>query len=100
MDAYDDPQAQADLEVYEQEFGLSQCPAAQSACFEKINQRGEATSPPFPASEAARAAELAVCENQKNSKAKREAACRKVIEAEGWAVEISTERPGRQVDLP
>jgi len=34
---------------------------------------------------------LAVCENQKNSNAKREAACRKVIEAEGWAVEISTD---------
>ena len=91
VDAYNDPQAQADLEVYEQEFGLSQCPAAQSACFEKVNQRGEAANPPFPASEAAREAELEVCENQKNGKAQREAACHKVIEAEGWAVEISTD---------
>jgi hypothetical protein len=90
VDAYNDPQAQADLEVYEQEFGLSQCPVAQSACFEKVNQRGEAGNPPFPASEAAREAELEVCENQKN-KAQREAACHKVIEAEGWAVEISTD---------
>jgi Subtilase family len=91
VDAYNDPNAQADLEVYEKEFGLSQCPAAQSSCFEEINQKGETANPPFPASEAARQAELAVCENQKNSKATREAACRKVVEAEGWAVEISTD---------
>jgi Subtilase family len=91
VDAYNDPNARADLETYEQEFGLSQCPAAESACFEQLNQQGETANPPFPASEAARQAEQAVCENPQKSRQTREAACKQVVEAEGWAVEISTD---------
>ncbi len=91
VNAYNDPKAQADLETYEKEFGLNKCPAATSACFEKVNQLGETVNLPFPASEAAREAELSVCEDTHASRATREAACENVVEAEGWAVEISTD---------
>jgi hypothetical protein len=91
VDAYNDPKAQQDLETYEKEFGLNKCSAATSACFEQVNQNGETANLPFPASEAARRAELSVCENIHETTKKREAACEKVAEAEGWAVEISTD---------
>ncbi len=91
VDAYNDPEALSDLEAYEKAFGLNQCPAAQASCFEKVNQRGETTNLPFPASEAAREAELAICENPNKSTKTREKACADVEEAESWAVEISTD---------
>jgi hypothetical protein len=91
VDAYNDPNAQADLETYESEFSLSKCPASTSACFEKVNQRGETGNLPFPTSEAARKAELSICENKHLATTTREAACFNVEEAEGWAVEISTD---------
>jgi hypothetical protein len=90
VDAYNDPSAQADLETYEREFGLTKCPAATSSCFQQVNQQG-GTALPFPESEAARKTELAVCENRDKSVGEREAACENVAEAEGWAVEISTD---------
>jgi Subtilase family len=90
VDAYNDPNARGDLETYEREFGLSKCPAASSSCFEQVNQQGTSTLP-FPASEAARRAELASCENRHKSLPEREASCENVVEAEGWAVEISTD---------
>jgi subtilase family protein len=90
VDAYNDPQAEADLGVYDKEFGVAACTEA-NGCFEKVNQRGEHGSLPFPTSEAEREAELRICENPYTSKAKREVACDKVEEAEGWAVEISTD---------
>jgi hypothetical protein len=91
VDAYNDPQARADLEAYEHEFGLSACPAAQSSCFAQVNQEGNTTKLPFPASEAEREAQLAICEDTIISSRAREAACSEVEEAENWAVEISTD---------
>jgi hypothetical protein len=89
VDAYNDPEAEADLAVYDQEFGIEACTEA-NGCFEKVNQRGERGSPPFPTSEAERKAEVGVCEDGA-TKAEREKACNRVEEAEGWAVEISTD---------
>ena len=43
IDAFDDPTAEADLGVYDEEFGLPECTTA-NGCFRKINQKG-ATSP-------------------------------------------------------
>jgi subtilase family serine protease len=40
VDAYDDPNAEADLGVYRQEFGLPACTTA-NGCFAKVNQRGQ-----------------------------------------------------------
>jgi Subtilase family len=91
VDAYNDPKARADLQTYEAAFGLNKCSAASSACFEQVNQNGEIDNPPFPASEEAREAELSVCENTHLSRKTRETACENVVEAEGWAVEISTD---------
>lgn len=90
VDAYNDPNARTDLETYESEFGLKNCPAVSSSCFEQVNQQG-GSALPFPESEAARETELAVCENQHRSLPEREAACENVVEAEGWTVEISTD---------
>ena len=48
VDAYDDLSAEADLKVYDKEFGLPECTEA-NKCFEKVNQYGETGKPPFPA---------------------------------------------------
>ncbi len=90
VDAYNDPEAEADLGVYDNEFGIEACTEA-NGCFEKVNQSGERGHPPFPASEAERESKLALCENASAPEAEREAACALVQEAEGWAVEISTD---------
>ena len=42
VDAYEDPNAQADLNVYRARFGL---PACSSGWFTKVNERGGATPP-------------------------------------------------------
>jgi hypothetical protein len=66
IDAYDDPNAEADLKVYDEEFHLPPCTVA-NKCFEKVNQRGETGKPPSA-----------------TGKKEKE-------EAEGWALEISTD---------
>lgn len=66
VDAYDDPDIEADLGVYDSEFGLPACTEANS-CFAKLNQRGESGHPPVAKTEAEKE------------------------EAEGWALEISTD---------
>ena len=66
VDAFDDPNIAADLDVYDEEFGLPACTEA-NGCFEKLNQRGEAGHPPSAKTEAERE------------------------EAETWALEISTD---------
>ena len=66
VDAYDDPNAEADLKVYDKEFGLPECTEA-NKCFEKVNQYGETKKPPST-----------------TGKKKKE-------EAEGWALETSTD---------
>jgi hypothetical protein len=66
VDAYDDPHAEADLGVYDQEFGLPPCTEA-NGCFEKVNQRGETGHPPSASG------------------------AQEQEEASGWALEISTD---------
>ncbi len=90
VDAYNDPEAETDLGVYDKEFGIEECSEA-NGCFEKVNQRGERGDLPFPKSEAEREAELNIYKNAKASKATREAALYEVEEADGWAIEISTD---------
>jgi hypothetical protein len=90
VDAYNDPQAEVDLAIYDREFGIEECTEADD-CFEKVNEHGERENPPFPVSEAAREKELETCENTSAPEATRAQACFQVLEAEGWAVEISTD---------
>ena len=44
VDAYDDPNAEADLGAYRSQFGLSPCTTA-NGCFQKVDQRGGTTYP-------------------------------------------------------
>lgn len=44
VDAYDDPNAEADLAVYRQQFGLPAC-TSRAGCFRKVNQTGGRTLP-------------------------------------------------------
>ena len=87
VDAYNDLGAEADLKVYDKEFGLPECTAV-NKCFEKVDQNGETGNPPFPQSKASREAKEAICSTAKNVETK-EAACKEVEEADGWAGEIS-----------
>jgi subtilase family serine protease len=57
VDAYDDPNAETDLAVYRQTFGLPVCTTA-NGCFKKVNQRGEQGHYARP--DAAWAAEMSV----------------------------------------
>ena len=45
VDAFDDPNAEADLAVYRQQFGLPACTTA-NGCFRKVDQRGGTDYPP------------------------------------------------------
>ncbi|MGH3498511.1 MAG: carboxypeptidase regulatory-like domain-containing protein [Nocardioidaceae bacterium] len=47
VDAYDDPNAEADLAMYRQQFGLPACTTA-NGCFSKVNQDGNASPLPTP----------------------------------------------------
>jgi len=49
VDAYDNPNAEADLAVYRAQFGLSPCTTA-NGCFKKVNQNGVAGN--YPAANA------------------------------------------------
>ncbi len=44
VDAYDDPTAEADLNVYRSQFGLSACTTA-NGCFKKVDQNGGTSYP-------------------------------------------------------
>src|SRR5436309_2752189 len=44
VDAYDNPNAEADLAVYRSQFGLSPCTTA-NGCFRKVDQRGGTSYP-------------------------------------------------------
>jgi hypothetical protein len=57
VDAYNDPTAESDLRVYDEEFGLPACTAA-SGCFSKVNQQGQAS--PLPATEGGWALEISL----------------------------------------
>jgi subtilase family serine protease len=78
VDAYNDPNAEADLKAYDEEFSLPACTAA-NGCFKQVNQNGEAGNPPFP--KTAKELESA----RKGSRTAREEA----EEATGWGLEIS-----------
>ena len=45
VDAYDDPNAEADLAAYRSRFGLPECTTA-NGCFAKVDQAGESTNYP------------------------------------------------------
>jgi hypothetical protein len=95
VDAYNDPSAEADLRVYDHTFGLPECTAA-NACFEQVNQNGEAANLPFPQSPAALKARESACNSSSaketpGEREAREAACEEVAEAAGWGIEISTD---------
>jgi hypothetical protein len=47
VDAFDDPNAEADLAVYRAQYDLPACSSA-TGCFTKVNQRGEKTGYPQP----------------------------------------------------
>jgi hypothetical protein len=57
VDAFDDPTAEADLAVYDKEFGLPAC-TSENGCFEKVNQKGEAA--PLPKVEGGWATEISI----------------------------------------
>lgn len=44
VDAYDDPNAEADMNVYRSQYGLPSCTSA-SGCFKKVGQTGTSTLP-------------------------------------------------------
>jgi Subtilase family len=98
IDAYNDPKAEADLDVYSGAFGLPaihKCSGSESGCFEQVSQTGT-DELPFPKSEVEREAKETVCLTEKAKESKlelkeREAACSELVEAEGWAVETSTD---------
>jgi hypothetical protein len=57
VDAFDDPTAEADLGVYDREFGLPECTTA-NGCFRKINQEGK--SSPLPRKNGGWASEISI----------------------------------------
>jgi hypothetical protein len=57
IDAYDDPNAEADLATYRAQFGLPACTTA-SGCFRTINQNGAAA--PLPPADAGWSGEIAL----------------------------------------
>jgi hypothetical protein len=86
VDPYNDLGAEADLKAYDDEFGLPECSVAND-CFEQVNQNGERSKPPFPASVGERHQAELLCED--GSGAQSEAACETVELADGWSLEMS-----------
>jgi Subtilase family len=91
VDAYNDPGAEADLEVYDHlpAIKLAECNAG-DGCFRKVDQNGESATEgaggtPFPKSTTELKERETACE------AKQQAACVEVEDAVGWTVEISTD---------
>ncbi len=98
IDAYNDPKAEADLSTYSKAFALPpihRCGTGESGCLEQVNQDGGGLLP-FPQSEEARLAKETVCVTERAGETKldlkrREEACDELVEAEGWAIETSTD---------
>jgi subtilase family serine protease len=57
VDAYDNPNAEADLATYRSQYGLPAC-STQNGCFKKVNQNGAQGS--YPAADAGWAEEIAL----------------------------------------
>jgi hypothetical protein len=93
VDAYNDLNAETDLEAYSKEFDLPECTAA-NKCFAKVNQNGEAANLPFPQTQASLEAKETLCKGSEAGetqlkKEQRQEACFEEQEAKGWTVEIS-----------
>jgi hypothetical protein len=94
VDAYNDLNAEADLQVYDREFGLPECTSAGAdPCFRKVGEGGTSSELPFPQSQQGLESERSLCARQRRESSeerrRREEACARVSEAEGWAEEIS-----------
>ncbi|HEY7934874.1 MAG TPA: S8 family serine peptidase [Solirubrobacteraceae bacterium] len=95
VDAYNDPAAEAGLQIYDREFHLPECTTA-NGCFGQVNQNGETGNLPFPKNSGELEAKQAFCnrsgegESSSESEHKSEA-CREVHEAQDWALEISSD---------
>ncbi len=57
VDAFNDPTAEADLAVYDQQFGLPAC-TSENGCFQKVNEEGKAG--PLPADEGGWSSEISI----------------------------------------
>jgi subtilase family serine protease len=57
VDAYNDPSAESDLAVYDQQFGLSPCTSA-NGCFDRINEQGRTN--PLPKTQGGWATEISL----------------------------------------
>jgi hypothetical protein len=57
VDAFDDPSAEADLAVYDEQFGLPACTAA-NGCFRKVDESGKAS--PLPPKQGEWAGEISI----------------------------------------
>ncbi len=80
VDAYNDPEAEADLETFDNEYGLPACTHVEG-CFEQVNEhgKGETSKLPFP-----KTVEELDAAREGDSEEAAEAE-----EAEGWSIEIS-----------
>ena len=76
VDAYNDLNAEADLNTYSSEFGLPACTKA-NGCFTKVGESGSESALPFPASKS---------ELESGTRHRREKE-----EAESWALETDTD---------
>ena len=88
VDAYNDPEAEADLRIYDEEFHLPEC-TTNNGCFEQVNQNGETGSPPFPSNTTAKGEKEALCESTTAEPSVTQAACRTIEEVDGWSLEVS-----------
>ncbi len=90
VDAYNNPNAEAGLQVYDQELQLPECTSA-NGCFGQVNQSGETGKPPFPEDPQALAAREAICEQSAGQTQAGQAACLEVEEIHAWALESSSD---------
>ena len=88
VDAYNDPNAEAGLAVYDRELNLPECTSA-NGCFGQVNQDGETGTPPFPEDPQALVAREAICEESGGKTQAGQAACLEVEEVHAWALESS-----------
>ena len=88
VDAYNDPEAEADLRVYDKELSLPECTFG-NGCFEQVNEHGETGKPPFPATAAAKAEQEALCESTSAEPSVKAAACKTIEEVDGWSLETA-----------
>jgi hypothetical protein len=90
VDAYNDPNAEAGLAVYDQELDLPECTSA-DGCFGQVNQDGETGKPPFPEDPQALVPREAICEQSGGKTQAGQAACLEVEEVHAWALESSSD---------